>query len=98
MAKVTKTYELAAEPREITGKAARKVRREGLVPGVVYGHKVDSESVQVRRKEFDHVYLRAGSTTLVDLTVGEGGTPRKVFIHDVQRNPVNHNPIHVDFL
>jgi large subunit ribosomal protein L25 len=98
MAKETKTYELAAEPREIIGKAARKVRREGLVPGVVYGHRVDPESVQVRRKEFEHVYLRAGSTTLVDLTVGKGSQPRKVFIHEVQRNPVNHDPIHVDFM
>lgn len=98
MAKESKTYELAAEPREITGKASRKVRRQGLIPGVVYGHRVEPESVQVPRKEFEHVYLRAGSNTLVDLSVGESGKPRKVFIHDVQRNPVNHDPIHVDFM
>jgi len=98
MAKETKTYELSAEPREITGKASRKVRRQGLVPGIVYGHRVEPQSVQVSKKEFEHVYLRAGSNTLIDLTVGEGGTRRKVFIHEVQRNPVNHDPIHVDFV
>ncbi len=94
----TKTYELTAEPREITGKASRKVRRQGLIPGVVYGHKVDSISVQVPKKEFEHVYLRAGSTNLVDLIVGDGNKSRKVFIHEVQRNAVNHDLTHIDFM
>jgi large subunit ribosomal protein L25 len=98
MAKETKTYELTAEPREITGKASRKLRRQGLIPGVVYGHNVKSQSVQVSTKEFAHTYLRAGSTTLVDLTVGDGNQPHKVFIHEVQRSAVKHDPIHVDFL
>jgi large subunit ribosomal protein L25 len=69
-----------------------------LIPGVVYGHRVEPQSVQVPRKEFDHIYLRAGSTSLVDLTVGDGNQARKVFIHNVQRNAVNHDPIHVDFM
>ncbi len=98
MAKETKTYELTAEPREIIGKASRKVRRQGLIPGVVYGHKVESMSVQVSKKEFEHVYLRAGSTNLVDLIVGDGNKSRKVFIHDVQRNAVNHDLTHIDFM
>ena len=98
MAKETKTFELTAKPRTITGKASRKVRRRGLIPGVVYGHRVESQSVQVPRKEFEHIYLRAGSTNLVDLTVGDGKTSHKVFIHDVQRNAVNHELLHVDFL
>jgi len=98
MANERKTHELTAEPRAITGKASSKVRRRGLVPGVVYGHNVKSQSVQVSKKELEHVYLRAGSTTLVDLTVGKGSTPEKVFIHDVQRDAVHHNLMHVDFM
>src|SRR6266566_8676527 len=98
MAKETKTFELVVEPRVITGKASRKVRRRGLIPGVVYGHKVESQSVQVRKKEFEHIYLRAGSTNLVDLTVGDGDKPHKVFIHEVQRTAVKHDLMHVDFL
>jgi large subunit ribosomal protein L25 len=43
------------------------------------------------------VYLRAGSTTLVDLKIGDG-TSRKVFIHDVQRSATNHQLSHVDFM
>jgi large subunit ribosomal protein L25 len=98
MANETKTYELVAEPREITGKASRKVRRAGMVPAVVYGHNVTSQSLQVPKKEFEQVYLRAGSNTLVDLKVGEGEPARKVFIHEVQRTAVSHDLTHIDFL
>ena len=98
MANETKKHELAAEPREITGKASRKLRREGLIPGVVYGHNVKPQSVQVPKKELERVYLRAGSNTLVDLTVGDGNSTNKVFIHDVQRDAVHHDLTHVDFV
>ncbi|MEA2575627.1 MAG: large subunit ribosomal protein [Chloroflexia bacterium] len=93
-----KTYSLVVEPREQLKKASRKLNRQGLVPGVVYGHNVEAQTVQVPRREFDRVYLRAGSNSLVDLSVGEGAEARKVFIHDVQRNPQTHTIRHVDFL
>ena len=98
MATEHKTYELIVQPRAETGKGAKKLRRQEMVPGVVYGHRVESESVQVSQREFDRVYLRAGSNTLVDLKVGTSARPRKVFIHTVQRDPVSHNVRHVDFL
>jgi large subunit ribosomal protein L25 len=68
-----------------------------MVPGIVYGHRVESESVVIPAREFDRVYLHAGSNTLVDLKVGDGA-PRKVFIHKVQRDPVTHSVRHVDFM
>lgn len=92
-----KTYELAVEARERIGKTSRKLAREGLVPGVVYGHNVAPESVQMPQREFDRVYLRAGSNSLVDLLIG-GTVARKVFIHDVQRDPKSYSIRHVDFL
>jgi large subunit ribosomal protein L25 len=54
--------------------------------------------VQVARREFERVYLRAGSNSLIDLSVGEGDEARKVFIHQVQRTPQTHVVRHVDFL
>lgn len=70
---------------------------QGLVPGVVYGHNVAAESIQVTQRELDRVYLRSGSNSLVDLRIG-GTSARKVFIHNVQRDPRTHNIRHVDFL
>lgn len=93
-----KTYSLVVEPRGQLKKASRKLSRQELVPGVVYGHNVAAQPVQVARREFDRVYLRAGSNSLVDLSVGEGDEARKVFIHQVQRNPQTHTVRHVDFL
>jgi large subunit ribosomal protein L25 len=93
-----KTYELVVEPREIIGKKSKQLRRQGLIPAVVYGHNVKAESVQVPQKELEHVYMRAGNNGLVDLKVGEKDKARKVFIHRVQRNPLNHVVAHVDFM
>jgi len=98
MANENKTYELTVEPRSMIGKQSRQLRRQDLVPAVVYGPNIDPQSIQVPMKELERVYLRAGNITLIDLKVGEGAAARKVFIHNVQRNPVNHGLIHVDFL
>jgi large subunit ribosomal protein L25 len=98
MANEKKVYEIVAEPRTITGKASRTLRRENLIPAVVYGPKMDTENLQVPTRDFDVVYLRAGSNNLVDLKIGEKGKAHKVFIHEVQRNPLNHAVTHVDFV
>src|SRR5436853_2334701 len=92
------TYELVVQKREVTGKGSKKLRREHILPAVVYGYGVTAFPVQADQKEFDHVYLRAGSNGLVDLRVGDSDQPRKVFIHTVQRNPITHTVEHVDFL
>lgn len=97
MADDHKTYELQVEPRKQEKKASRKLAHAGLVPGVVYGHNVQPESVAVPQREFDRVYLRAGSNTLVDLRIGQSAEPRKVFIHEVQRHPETQAIRHVDF-
>jgi large subunit ribosomal protein L25 len=98
MASEKVVYSIAAEPRELMAKRTKQLRRQGMIPGVVYGNKVTNANVQVHRKEFEHAYLRAGSTTLVDLTVGDGGKATKVFIHDVRRDPINYQLTHIDFL
>src|SRR5687767_10198617 len=98
MANEHKTFELVVEPRGTIGKQVKQLRREELVPAVVYGYKVEPEAVQVAQKELERIYLRAGNSNLVDLKIGESGKPRKVFIHNVQRSPIGHNLLHVDFM
>ena len=97
MANENKTHTLEVEPREVTRKANKQLRRNDILPGVVYGHNVQPANVQVSRREFESVYLRAGSSSLVDLKIGDG-TSRKVFIHEVQRSATSHLPTHVDFM
>ena len=86
---------LAAERRTVTGKAVSRLRKDGRLPGVVYGHGTDSEPVTLDAHEFEQLRKHAGASTLVDLKV-EGGKARPVLISSIQVHPVNRRPLHVD--
>ena len=86
---------LNASRRELLGKRARRLLREGKVPAVVYGHHAAATSVTLDEREFEQVFKRAGHTQLVDLAV-DGGRAHKVLIKDIQVHPRRHGPIHVD--
>ncbi len=86
---------LAAEPREVVGKKVAAIRREGLLPAVVFGHGIDSESVSVDAHEFDLLRRHVGQNALIDLSV-HGEKARPVLIHGVQVHPVNRRPLHID--
>jgi large subunit ribosomal protein L25 len=86
---------LAAEPREILGKHVARLRRDGKLPAVVYGHGVASSSVTIDAHDFELLRRKSGPNALVDLSV-DGKKADPVLIHDVQVHPVTHRPLHVD--
>src|SRR5919112_183803 len=86
---------LAAEPRDVTGKKVAMLRRTGRLPAVVYGHGVSSENVSVDAHEFELLRRKAGQNALIDLSVN-GSKARPVLVHGVQVHPVNRRPVHVD--
>ena len=91
------TLEVQAQPRPTMGKHVKKLRREGLLPGVVYGPAVDGvQPLTLTAKEFARVYAQAGPSTLLRLKV-EGASARQVLIHQVQYDHLHRNLIHVDF-
>ena len=87
---------IAAQKRVISGKAVAKLRHDGILPAVVYGHNKPSESIQVDARAFDTLRRTAGRNALVDLTV-DGGRARPVLVHAVQEHPIKRVPQHVDF-
>lgn len=91
---------LNAEPRSERGKnLARRLRRGGRIPGVVYGEAGGSGAlaVSVEPEEVSRVlHSDAGANTLIGLTVGDGDSS-KVLIKDYQVDPVSHRLLHVDF-
>jgi large subunit ribosomal protein L25 len=90
------TPELSAQPRTITGKKVKKLRRVGLLPAVVYGPAMKGiEILELGEREFERVYAHAGSSTLLNLTI-EGGATRPVLIHQVQHDATRRRMIHVD--
>ena len=86
---------LAAEHREITGKAVARLRRDGRLPAVVYGHGVDSSNLSVDTHDFELLRRRTGPNALVDLSV-DGKKARPVLIQSVQVHPVDRRIVHVD--
>ncbi len=86
---------LKATPRANTGsRAALKLRRQGLIPGIVYGHKKDNAAVAVSAEELDRA-IRILHVRMLELDVG--GTPETVLIREVQWDPFGKEMIHVDF-
>ncbi|MEL6234065.1 MAG: 50S ribosomal protein L25/general stress protein Ctc [Pseudomonadota bacterium] len=89
---------LEAVARDGTGKgAARSVRREDRVPGVIYGGGKDPQPISVNFPALLKM-LKAGHFTSSLLNVKVDGAENRVVCRAVQRNPVNDLPIHVDFL
>lgn len=86
---------LAAEHREVTGKAVHRLRKAGRLPAVVYGHGEASTSVSVDTHEFELLRKHTGPNALVDLSV-DGKKAKPVLISGVQVHPVNRRPLHVD--
>jgi large subunit ribosomal protein L25 len=88
---------IAASARPRAGKgAARHVRREGKVPGVIYGDNKDAETIAIDDNTLRKVIARGKFlTTVFELDVD--GKKSRVIPRDVQLDPVKDFPIHVDF-
>jgi large subunit ribosomal protein L25 len=90
--------ELKAQARERVGKgAARALRREGLIPAVIYGDKQSPLGIAISYKEaMQRIY--AGGFLSHVLTLDVDGQKHKVIPRDYQLDPVRDTALHVDFL
>ncbi|WP_100405935.1 50S ribosomal protein L25/general stress protein Ctc [Bacillus solitudinis] len=88
---------LKANPRnDLRGSATRKVRKEGYVPGILYGNKIESQPVSVESVEFIKMVREVGKNGLFSLDVN-GKAKHQVMIHDLQRDPIKNEYTHIDF-
>lgn len=95
---MAETPVLEAAARTGTGKgAARQARREGLVPGVIYGGGDAPQPINVKYNELIK-HLKAGRFLSTLLNVRVDGSDNNVICRDVQRDVVKDLPTHVDFL
>ncbi|MCJ8052628.1 50S ribosomal protein L25/general stress protein Ctc [Shinella curvata] len=92
------TYELKAETRERVGKgSSRELRRNGLIPAVIYGDKQAPVSIALSTKEVTQRIHAGGFKTTV-ATIDVNGEKIKVLPKDYQLDPVRDFTMHVDFL
>jgi large subunit ribosomal protein L25 len=87
---------LELQKRETVGKHNRALRRGGLTPAHLFGHGVESLSLQGPTTELEHVVSRAGTSHLINLKVKGERRSRSVLIREVQRKPVSGLLLHVD--
>jgi large subunit ribosomal protein L25 len=92
---------IRAERRKGTGKGvARKVRREGKIPAIVYGKDISPIPICISLKEWERLKGRMKTTSIVSMEIeGDGKIERRsVMVKEVQRDAVNSQVLHVDFL
>jgi large subunit ribosomal protein L25 len=95
--KMAKQVQLKAKSRSEAGKAkVKQLRRQGLVPGIVYGSKTKPINIALTARELSDVLHHAtGENVLVDLQLDGGG--RLALIQEVQHHPYEDTILHVDF-
>ena len=98
---MAKQVKLSARARTfVGGSVANKLKREGLIPAVIYGGKEDSLPLQVGARDISNVLSRArGENILVELEIENAGktTSRMALIQEVQHAPLSGGIVHVDF-
>jgi large subunit ribosomal protein L25 len=92
----TESATLALTARNPEGsRSARRLRRDGLVPGVIYGGGEEPQHFAVDARTLRNTLAHAGQVIEVAI---EGGSSANVLIKDVQRHPVRGEAVHVDLL
>ena len=95
---MSQAYELKAELRERVGKgSSRELRRNGLIPAVIYGDKQEPLAISLPVKEVTQRIHAGGFMTTV-ATIAVGGKKISVLPKDYQLDPVRDFTMHVDFL
>ena len=87
---------LEAQSRTVSGRSVQSLRRNGIVPAVVYGHSSANVVIQLDLPTLQRVWQAAGESTLIDLSIDKQ-TPVKAIIQEVQRDPATNRILHVDF-
>jgi large subunit ribosomal protein L25 len=90
---------LKASKRTVFGKKAKNLRKDGLVPAILYGRKVEPIPLTINLKEFLNVYETSGETDLIDLKIkdNEKEETKTVLIQDVSYDFITNQPVHIDF-
>jgi large subunit ribosomal protein L25 len=95
MAKLQRVTSVTIHTRTDAGTTgAKAVRREGKIPGALYGHG-GTQAISVDYKTLSDLISTGGASHVVDATID--GKKESVLLREVQRNPITHRPISADF-
>jgi large subunit ribosomal protein L25 len=89
--------ELEARKRSVLGSKVKRLRREGWVPGVMYGHGFEPIPLQFDRFDLKHVLSHVGGSQLINVKVDGADEPEFALLREVQRDVITGDLVHVDF-
>lgn len=89
-------FQLPVQSRQLTGRKVRRLRKQGIIPGNVFGENQASTSIQVEEKQLMKLYHQAGGTQVIYLTIDQQ-KKQPVMIADLEFDPVKDTPLHVNF-
>ncbi|MEH7250103.1 50S ribosomal protein L25 [Neobacillus niacini] len=88
---------LAAQEREDVKKSTLKtMRKDGEIPGIVYGREINTKSIFIKNADLRKVIKDVGRNGIISLNLN--GKSKDVILRDYQNNPVTKDMLHVDFL
>lgn len=87
---------LKVKKREGIKENNNQLRKEDIIPGIVYGKNLKATEVMVGKRAFQKVYDEAGENAMIDLDFGDKAT-KQVIIRETQLDPLSGEFIHVDF-
>ena len=88
-------YVLEAKKREVIGKQVKALRREGLLPAVIYGSDIEPMPLTLNTNEVRQILGVIGANTLVTIKIGK--KEHLALVRDLQREVINRNLLHIDF-
>lgn len=89
--------EIAAQRRTVLGKKVKRLRREGQIPGIMYGHGFDALPLQFNRVELRKLLSQVGGSQLINISVPDEDEPLVALVRDVDRDVISGDLLHVDF-
>ena len=87
---------IQAEKRSVVGKQVKALRRDGQLPAVIYGHRIDPISIVLDARSSSRILAKASSSTLV--TIELEGKQYPTLVREKQLDFIRNSLIHVDFL
>jgi large subunit ribosomal protein L25 len=90
-------YQLNATKRTAIGHDVRKLRKQGVLPAVIYSKIVQPINIEFVHGDFIKAYKQVGSTGVIDITVDEKNIMTCI-VHDLHVHPVTNKLIHTDLM
>lgn len=87
---------LSAQIRKESNKNLKYLRKKGKLPAILYGPGMKNIPLELSYRLFEKVFAEAGESSLVSLKIKGEKKPYQVLIHDIQRDSLSGNFIHVD--